>query len=147
MPCETNRLPERNVDEVTTMCGNGVKMLMERAIRKDGMRGAGRGGFRPRCLSYFRNHYMVHNLGTTQPYPEVMEMLKELKVRGKNIAVVSNKFYAATQDLCRHFFGDLGDVAIGEREGIQKKPAPDTVNEAFSLMNADRATAVIYRRQ
>ena len=71
-----------------------------------------------------------------------MEMLQELKDRGKNIAVVSNKFYAATQALCRHFFGDLVDVAIGEREDIQKKPAPDTVNEALRQMSADRESAV-----
>ena len=90
----------------------------------------------------FRKHYMMHNLDTTQPYPGVMEMLQELKDRGKNIAVVSNKFYAATQALCRHFFGDLVDVAIGEREDIQKKPAPDTVNEALRQMNADRESAV-----
>ena len=41
-----------------------------------------------------------------------------------------------------HFFGDLVDVAIGEREGIEKKPAPDTVNEALRLLHADRETAV-----
>ena len=34
------------------------------------------------------------------------------------------------------------EVAIGEREGIRKKPAPDTVNEALSQLGVDRATAV-----
>ena len=72
-----------------------------------------------RVFQDFRNHYMVHNLDETAPYPGIMDMLKELKARGKNIAVVSNKFYAATEELCRHFFGDLVDVAIGEREGIE----------------------------
>ena len=76
-------------------------------------------------------------------YPESdVEMLEELKNRGKNIAVVSNKFYAATQEICRHFFGDLVDVAIGERENIKKKPAPDTVNEALRQLHADRERAV-----
>ena len=32
-------------------------------------------------------HYMVHNMDNTKPYPDVMEMLEELKNRGKNIAV------------------------------------------------------------
>ena len=68
--------------------------------------------------------------------------LEELKNRGKNIAVVSNKFYAATREICRHFFGDLVDVAIGERENIKKKPAPDTVNEALRQLHADRERAV-----
>ena len=71
-----------------------------------------------------------------------LEMLEELKNRGKNIAVVSNKFYAATQEICRHFFGDLVDVAIGERENIKKKPAPDTVNEALRQLHANRDRAV-----
>ncbi len=54
------------------------------------------------------------------------------------IAVVSNKFYAATQELCRHFFGAYVDVAIGERENIRKKPAPDTVLEALRLLGVGK---------
>ena len=122
------------------MVGNGVKLLMERAIGKELLE-SGEVDF-DRVFQDFRNHYMVHNLDETAPYPGIMDMLKELKARGKNIAVVSKKFYAATEELCRHFFGDLVDVAIGEREGIEKKPAPDTVNEALRLLHADRATAV-----
>ena len=40
---------------------------------------------------------------------------------------------AATQGLCRHFFPDTIEVAIGEHEaeGIRKKPAPDTVFAAL----------------
>lgn len=58
------------------------------------------------------------------------------------MAVVSNKFYAATQELCRHFFGSYVDVAIGERENIRKKPAPDTVFEALRLLGVDGTDAV-----
>lgn len=136
----TNQLPERSIEEVRMMVGNGVKLLMERAIGKERLE-SGEVDF-DRVFQDFRNHYMVHNLDETAPYPGIMDMLKELKARGKNIAVVSNKFYAATEELCRHFFGDLVDVAIGEREGIEKKPAPDTVNEALRLLHADRETAV-----
>ncbi len=132
-----NGMPERSLEEVRMFVGNGVKKLMERAI-PDGLDNE---KFE-KTYQDFRKHYMVHNLDTTQPYPDVMEMLEELKNRGKNIAVVSNKFYAATQELCRHFFGNLVDVAIGEREDIKKKPAPDTVNEALRQLHADRSKAV-----
>lgn len=132
-----NGLPEHSIDDVRRFVGNGVKKLMERAIPN---------GFEnplfAKTYADFRQHYMEHNLDTTQPYPGVMEMLTELKRRGKKIAVVSNKFYAATQALCHHFFGDLVEVAIGEREDIRKKPAPDTVNEALRQLNADRGRAV-----
>ena len=69
-------------------------------------------------------------------------MLAELKRRKKNIAVVSNKFYKATQELCQHFFGEYVEVAIGEREGINKKPAPDTVLEALAQLGVTNAGAV-----
>ena len=122
----THGMPEHTVEEVRMFVGNGVKKLMERAIP---------GGLdNPKfddTYPTFRQHYMEHNLDQTRPYPRVMEMLEHLNREGRKVAVVSNKFYAATQELCRHFFGDLVQVAIGEREGISKKPAPDTVLEAM----------------
>lgn len=134
---KTNGMPERTLEEVRMFVGNGVKKLMERAIPE----GLDNPLF-DKTYADFRNHYMHHNLDTTQPYPGVMEMLQSLRERGKKIAVVSNKFYAATQELCRHFFGDLVDVAIGEREDIRKKPAPDTVIEALRQMNVTKDKAV-----
>ena len=132
-----NGMPERTIDEVRRFVGNGVKKLMERAIP-----GGLDNPLFEKNFADFRQHYMHHNLDTTCPYPGVMEMLESLRSRGKKVAVVSNKFYAATQALCKHFFGDLVDVAIGEREGIRKKPAPDTVNEALAQMNVGKERAV-----
>lgn len=132
-----NEMPERSIDEVRQFVGNGVKKLIERAVPE--------GQDNPlfeKVLTDFRQHYMDHRLDATRPYHGIMDVLEELKARGKRIAVVSNKFYNATQALCEHFFGDLVDVAIGEREGIQKKPSPDTVNEALRLLEAERARAV-----
>ena len=63
-------------------------------------------------------------------------------MKHKNIAVVSNKFYAATQDLCHHFFPDTVSVAIGERDNIHKKPAPDTVIEALRQLKTTKDGAV-----
>ncbi|MBP5711397.1 MAG: HAD family hydrolase [Prevotella sp.] len=133
----THGMPERSVEEVRQFVGNGVKKLMERAIPN----GLDNPLFEE-TLQTFRQHYLLHNLDTTRPYPGIMEMLGKLKEQGKNIAVVSNKFYTATQDLCKHFFGDTIQVAIGEREDIKKKPAPDTVLEALRQLQATKQDAV-----
>lgn len=133
----THHMPERSLDEVRRFVGNGVKKLMERAI-PDGLNNP----LFEETFDTFRQHYMQHNLDTTQPYPGIMQLLEQLKAEGKNIAVVSNKFYAATRELCRHFFGDLVPVAIGEREDIRKKPAPDTVIEALRELGVDKEGAV-----
>lgn len=130
-------MPERTIEEVRMFVGNGVKLLMERAIPE----GVDNPKFEE-TYAKFREHYMEHNLDTTRPYDGVPELLHELKRRGKHLAIVSNKFYAATQDLAKHFFPDTIEVAIGERENIRKKPAPDTVLEALRQLNVSKEDAV-----
>ena len=130
-------MPERSVEEIRMFVGNGVKLLMERAI-PDGINN-------PKfeeTYAKFREHYMEHNLDTTRPYDGIPELLRELKGRGKKLAIVSNKFYAATQELAKHFFPDTIEIAIGERDNIRKKPAPDTVLEALKQLDASKAGAV-----
>lgn len=133
----THGMPERTIEEVRRFVGNGVKKLMERAVP---------GGLQnpdfDATYQTFREHYLVHSLDTTRPYDGVPEMLARVKASGCRLAVVSNKFYAATQELCRHFFGEYIEVAIGERENIRKKPAPDTVTEALRQLGVGRENAV-----
>ena len=119
-------MPEHTIDDVRRFVGNGVGKLIERAIP---------GGLaNPQyedVLATFRKHYMLHSLDTTAPYPGIESLLHSLRSHGCNVAVVSTKFYNATVELCRHFFADTVEVAIGERENIRRKPAPDTVFEAM----------------
>lgn len=135
----THGMPEHSVDEVCRFVGNGVRRLMERAVPG----GAAHPEFEA-AFATFRRHYMEHSLDTTRPYKGIPEMLQELKRRGRHTAVVSNKFDAATKELCRHFFPDTIDVAVGEHEaeGIRKKPAPDTVLQALSQLGVGQDGAV-----
>ena len=135
----TYGMPEHSRDDVRRFVGNGVRMLMTRAI-PDGEQNP---QFEE-VFNSFRQYYLNHSLDTTRPYDGVPEMLAALKQRGCRLAVVSNKFCAATQELCRHFFPDTIEVAVGEHEaeGIRRKPAPDTVNEALSQLGVDRENAV-----
>ncbi len=131
-------MPEHSIDDVRRFVGNGVRKLMERAI-PDGCRNP----LFEQTLDIFRKHYLAHSLDTTRPYEGIMPLLRRLKASGKTVAVVSNKFDAATKGLCRHFFEGLVDVAIGESERIRKKPAPDTVLEVMRLVATD-ASHVVY---
>lgn len=130
-------MPERSLAEVRQFVGNGVRKLIERAVPEGTS-----SEVTEETLAVFKAHYIDHGLDTTKPYEGVREMLEELKREGKNIAVVSNKFYDATQQLCRHFFPETVSVAIGEREGISKKPAPDTVLEALRQLGVAAEGAV-----
>lgn len=130
-------LPEHSIDDVRLMVGNGIKKLIERATPD--------GTANPQYDSIyeaFLKHYLTHNLDTTRPYDGIIETLGSLKKQGKKMAVVSNKYYKATEELCRHFFKNYIDVAIGESEHIKKKPAPDSVIEAMKRLGADKSTCV-----
>ena len=130
-------MPEHSIDDVRRFVGNGVRMLMTRAVPD--------GESNPRfdeAFSVFRQHYMQHCLDTTCPYPGIMDALAKLKEKGMMLAIVSNKMQAATEELRLHFFSQYIDVAIGESAAIRKKPAPDTVNEALRLLGISHDEAI-----
>ena len=135
----THGMPEHSIDDVRRFVGNGVRKLMERAIPN----GEDNPDFEA-AFATFREHYMLHSLDTTQPYPGIPEVLAELRAKGCRLAVVSNKMMPATVELCRHFFPDIIEVAIGEHEaeGIRKKPAPDTVFAALRELGVEKYSAV-----
>ena len=130
-------MPTHSMDAVRGFVGNGVRLLMERAVPD----GAQNPQFEA-VFATFRQHYMQHSLDSTRPYDGIPELIRELKTRGCLMAVVSNKMMAATQQLVRHFFPEI-PVAIGEHEsaGIHKKPAPDTVYEALRQLNVSTENA------
>lgn len=135
----THQMAVHSLADIRRFVGNGVRKLMERAVPD----GADNPLFDD-ALETFRQHYLQHSLDTTRPYEGINEVLRELRRRGVRTAVVSNKFDAATKDLCRHFFADSIEVAIGEHEaeGIRKKPAPDTVVEALRQLGVTKEGAV-----
>jgi phosphoglycolate phosphatase len=130
-------MPTHSKDAIRGFVGNGVRLLMERAVPN----GAENSMFET-VFDSFRQYYMQHSLDTTRPYDGIPEVIRELKARGCQLAVVSNKMMAATQELIAHFFPEI-DVAIGEHEaaGIRKKPAPDTVFEALRQLGVSGKTA------
>ncbi len=131
--------PTHPTEAVRRFVGNGVALLIERAIPN--------GKSNPQfdaCLDYFKRHYAEHMYDKTCPYKGIYTALSELKERGYRLAIVSNKFDAAVKELCAMYFPEHIEVAIGECEalGIKKKPAPDTVNAALTQLCLTREQAV-----
>lgn len=122
--------PERSLAEVRRFVGNGIGMLIRRAVPE----GTSEAEVE-RCLAAFRSHYVLHCQDHTRLYPGIRPLLLELKRRGVAMAIVSNKLQAGVSELAHRFFGDTIQVAIGEREGIARKPAPDMVFEAMRQLH------------
>lgn len=123
----------RTKDEIREFIGNGVKMLMKRSL-PDGT---------PedevvRCLAMFREIYLKNMLDQTKPYDGILEVLSVMKRKGMKIGVVSNKLDEATKEMCRLFFNEYVDVAIGDSPERKKKPDPDSVFEALKQLDSQQ---------
>lgn len=134
---KANGFPERTIDEVRRFVGNGIRLLIERAVPTDTDK-----ELTDKVFDTFKKYYKTHCAVKTRPYDGIKDVLLELRKAGCLTAVVSNKADFAVQDLCKDYFDNLFDFAIGEREGIKKKPAPDSVFEVLSKLNVEKADAV-----
>ena len=134
---KANGLPERTIDEVRRFVGNGIRLLIERAVPTDTDK-----KLTDKVFDTFKEYYKTHCAVKTRPYDGIIDVLLELRKAGCLTAVVSNKADFAVQDLCKDYFDNLFDFAIGEREGIKKKPAPDSVFEVLSKLNVEKDNAV-----
>ncbi|MCI8338595.1 MAG: HAD-IA family hydrolase [Lachnospiraceae bacterium] len=127
---DKKHLPERTLEEVRQFVGNGIHNLIERAVPE-----ATSGEVVEQIFLDFRKHYLAHCQDKTCAYPGIPELLEELERRGVSMAIVSNKADAAVKELAKTYFPKV-KVAIGEREGIARKPAPDSVFEAMRSLGA-----------
>ena len=122
--------PTRTIDEVRRFVGNGVKLLMLRALGVE--KPEDNADFED-IFAAFRAHYAEHSNDHTRPYDGIPELMKHLRDAGIEMAIVSNKLDAAVKQLNEIYFSGYINVAIGENEaaGVRKKPAPDTVYAAL----------------
>ena len=130
-------LPVRTVEEVRQFVGNGVGLLIRRAVPAGTAEELER-----QVLRDFRAHYLLNMENKTAPYPGIPELLDALGAAGVPTAVVSNKFDGAVKGLCQNYFGDRIGAAIGESQGVARKPAPDTVFRALAELGMPREGAV-----
>ncbi len=129
--------PTYDRSQVRAMVGNGIYVLMERALpagQKD--------PFYPASTRDFPEYYKQHMLDQTKPFPGILPMLHRLKEQQYKLAIVSNKFDAAVKSLNQDFFSEYISVAIGESPQISKKPAPDTVLQAIKELGARPDTCI-----
>lgn len=119
------------LDEVRGFVGNGVKMLVKRALKKE----VSDSEF-DRCMSVFSEHYDKNKENKTAPYDGILDLMRELKDMGIGMAVVSNKYDAAVKELTNRLFGEYIEVAIGESETVRPKPLPDGVRLAMDMLGA-----------
>lgn len=137
MALKMNNLPLRSLDEVRRFVGNGIRNLVIRAVPE----GVANPIFE-KTYQDFKEYYDEHCKDKTDAYPGIRMLLTELKNRGIAMAIVSNKIDSAVKKLNEQYFSEYIQVAIGEKIGIARKPAPDTALEALKELGIDRKNAI-----
>ena len=129
--------PTRTREEVRNFIGNGVRLLMQRAVGKEDERFE-------EILNEFKTYYAVHCADETKPYEGVETLLKSLLAKGVKTAVLSNKSDSAVKTLADRYFPGLFIEALGENEacGIRKKPAPDALLAVMERLGVTAAETV-----
>lgn len=129
--------PQRTLDEVRSFVGNGLRMLIVRAVpagTEDAVIDA--------VLQTMKLHYAENYHNKTRPYDGIEALLARLKAEGYPMAIVSNKADLVVALLRKLYFDALIPVAVGETEGVLRKPAPDMVIEGLRRLGLPGAKAV-----
>ena len=130
-------MPEHSEEEYRKFFGNGIKYALKCAVTEETPEEV-----IEEMLPIFREHYNEHCLDRTKPYDGIIELMSMLKANGYKMAIVSNKIDSAVKELNDRFFSEYVDVAIGEKPGIKRKPAPDTVLAALDELGSKKEAAV-----
>lgn len=129
--------PQRTTEEVRSFVGNGLKMLIFRALP------AGTDDATIEAvLRQMKMHYTENYHNKTVPYSGIPELLTRLHEDGYPMAIVSNKADSVVSLLRTLYFDGLIPVAVGETEQISRKPAPDMVWEGLRRLGTQRDSAV-----
>ena len=126
---EKNGLAAVSADECKTFVGDGVRMLLIRAIES---RGEYTDELYERIFTDYNSAYDQNPNYLTEPYEGIGEMLSELRAAGLKLAVLSNKPHIATVGTIEATLPDIFDIVNGGKAGVPLKPDPTTLLETIA---------------
>jgi len=116
-------IPTRDIDEYRYFVGDGMRMLIHRALPE----GKRSGETMDDLVEEFRRVYVRNWNVTTRPYPGVSDMLDAVSSRPLGLAVLSNKPDNFTKMCVTEFLSAWTfDVVLGSRPEAPRKPDPTT---------------------
>lgn len=118
------RLPEYTARQLRPKLGWGVGHVMKALLPQ------ATEAFRQELLAHYKPYYALHAADRTVPFEGIPETLRRLRDMGLTLAIISNKPDAAVQPIARRFFDGLVDLAVGELDGVRRKPWPDMLQNA-----------------
>ena len=123
-------------DQCRMFVGNGARVLIEESLKVSGDPKASRIEEGMKIYGRIFDQNCTYHV---TPYEGIPEMLKALKDKGIQLAVLSNKPDRQTVKVVKAIFGEeLFDYAQGQKEGIRRKPEPDGVWYLMEQMHVSK---------
>lgn len=123
-------------DQCRLFVGNGARVLMEKSLKAVGDTDASRIEEGMEIYGRIFDRNCTYHV---TPYEGIPEMLKALKDKEIQLAVLSNKPDRQTVKVVKAIFGEeLFDYAQGQKEGIRRKPEPDGVWYLMEQMHVSK---------
>lgn len=114
--------PGHDVETYKTYVGDGLAMLVLRALPEDAREDDGLGAL---CIEAMREEYHRRRKETTGPYTGVPELLDGLTARQVKMAVLSNKPHGPARLLVEELLPRWRfDAVVGESAETPRKPDP-----------------------
>ena len=133
--------PTHPIDAYYKFVGNGIAKLIERALPAQDATTENI----EKLLPPFRAYYNLHMADDTKPYSGVCELLADLQKKGVQLAVASNKYQAATENLVKKYFPDIKFAAVlGQRDNVPVKPDPAIVRDIMQAAGTTDLAEIIY---
>lgn len=137
---ESLGFPTHSIDKFPYFIGDGIPVLMQRIVPENQKT--------PQVLekvrSLFDERYKNHCLDKTKPYDEILELIDNCKNEDILVAVLSNKADNFAKYICDSIFQkDTFDMILGQKEEMDKKPAPDGVFYILEKLSVSPSEAVL----
>ena len=134
---QKNGYPTHDTDAYKYFVGNGVSMLVRRALPKEATE-----DIFSKVLNDFMEYYEIHKAVQTAPYSGIIETLEKLQEKEILLAVATNKPHELLPDLMRHYFPTITWAAVfGNRKDVPIKPHPQIV---YDILDATECKNLIH---
>lgn len=132
---------EITVDDTKTFIGDGARLLVKRALEKNGVMDD---EVLNRVLKKYNKAYNDDPIPYTEYYEGILELVDSLVASGVKLCVVTNKPEVTARQLVAHFLPDRFSLVYGGRDGAILKPDPsDTLRAIHELGVEVKKTAFI----
>lgn len=133
---EKMNCPQYPIEDYKLFVGSGVKNLVKRTLpeylhSQENIE---------QMLMYFYQHYDLHCLDHTKPYPNILELIDILLENDFALAVVTNKPDYLAKKIVNVLFDGKIEVVYGQVDDIPVKPNPTLIFKAIERLNIDKQT-------